>query len=60
MSDYKLWCVVQGDNKTFPVTINAPLTTHIANLQKEIKKEASNLLEGIDAKDLNLWKVRYF
>ena len=59
MSLYKLWCVVQRDNQPFPVIINAPLTTSIAELKEEIKKKKSNLLQGIDPSSLNLWKVRY-
>jgi hypothetical protein len=53
-----LWCLIEGDNVLFPVKILS--TQFIAELKKEIKKEASPTLEKFDAKDLILWKVHYF
>ena len=39
MSDYKLWCFVQGYGETFSVNIDDPSITYIDNLKEEIKKK---------------------
>jgi hypothetical protein len=54
----KLWCFSEGGNRPFSVTPS--LTTSVHDLKRMIKEEKSNALQGIDAVDLTLWKVRYF
>jgi len=57
MSDttYKLCCIVEGENSPFSTIASS--TIFVAELQKMIKKERSNLLQRVDASDLHLWKV---
>jgi hypothetical protein len=52
MSDYTLWCLIEGDNVLFPVKILS--TQSIGKLKREIKKETSCTLEKFDAMDLIL------
>jgi hypothetical protein len=58
MSEYTLWCLIEGHNAPFPVNILS--TQFIAKLKEEIKLKASRNLEKFDAMDLILWKVHYF
>jgi hypothetical protein len=51
-------CLIEGDKSPFYMV--APSTIFIAELQKMIKKEKSDLLQRVDASDLTLWKVRNF
>jgi hypothetical protein len=53
---YALWCYVEGDNTIFCVTASS--TTPIGRL-KYLIKEKSNFLQGVDASNLSLMKVRY-
>lgn len=58
MSDtYVLWCLVEGDNGYFPVIVLSTIV--VAKLQKAIKKEKPNVLKGVGASNLTLWRVRY-
>ena len=56
-TNYTLWCYVEGDKTLFPVV--SPSTTSMGILKKLIKEENSNFLQGVDAKDLTLFKVGY-
>ena len=58
MSMYTLWCLLEGDKSVFQVEI--PIGGNIDNLKDKIKQKCSHHLEKLDAKDLVLWKVRYF
>jgi Crinkler effector protein N-terminal domain len=61
MSAHKLWCIhciAEGDGTSFSVTV--PSSKYIDNLKGSIKGEKRNLLQGVDASSLTLWKVRYF
>ena len=54
-----LWCNVKGDPAIFFVEV--PLEHTIAHLKKLARSERrQNVLSGIDAADLVLWKVRCF
>jgi hypothetical protein len=59
MSDtpYTLWCYVEGDKNLFGVIISS--TTTIDILKISIKESKSNFLQGVDASNLTLTKVRY-
>jgi hypothetical protein len=51
-----LVCLVEGESLLFPVTPTGDM--HIWDLQKLIKEETKNgVLNGVDSKDLILWKV---
>jgi hypothetical protein len=54
---YKVWCVIQGYNMPFPVTILSNLT--IGDLKDLIKNKAENSLRGVDVMTLILKKVRH-
>ena len=57
MSDYNLWCYIQGDNTAFPLIASS--TIFVDLLKDSIKEERKNgVLKNVDAKDLTLWKVR--
>ena len=58
MSEYTLWCLVEGD-KT-PFSVNVLSTISIGELKSAIKDKTSPSLENFDAKDLIIWKVHYF
>jgi hypothetical protein len=54
-----IWCLLKGDSIAFPIF--APADAVIDELKKLIKAENENeLLNGIDAKNLKLWKVSGF
>ena len=53
---YTLWCLIHGDKTVFKVKI--PIDSDIDDLKDKIKQEC--YLEKVAAKDLVLWKVRYF
>jgi len=53
---FKLWCIIKGDSTPFKVKITGG--EDIDELKKLVREEGKNgLLNGIDAKDLALWKV---
>ncbi|KAI0005333.1 hypothetical protein BJV74DRAFT_880612 [Russula compacta] len=55
-TDYKLWCLVEGDDKLFAV--NALPSISIHELKKKIKEMGKNgVLSSVDTKDLILWRV---
>ena len=57
MSDYNLWCYIQGDNTAF--LLIASSTISVGLLKNLIKEECKNgVLKDVDAADLTLWKVR--
>ena len=58
MSEYTLWCLIEGDKTPFPVNVLS--TTPIDGLKTAIKDKSSPSLEKFDAKDLIIWKVHYF
>jgi hypothetical protein len=61
MSDtttYTLWCIADGDNTVFSVTVLSSIS--IDELKNKIKEAKSNFLQRVDASDLTLSKVRYF
>ena len=52
-----LWCLVDGDSRPFKVT--ALDDADVTDLKKLIKEEGKKgILCDVDAKDLDLWKVR--
>jgi len=53
-----LWCLVEGDNAPFPISISP--TAYIGVLKQYIKKDKEITLQKVDASNVNLWKVRYF
>ena len=55
MSDttYRLWCFVEGDTTLFSVIASSISICVLKDLIKE-----TGVFNGIDAKDLILWKVR--
>jgi hypothetical protein len=55
---HKIWCFVEGDDRPFSITPTSATT--IVELKNMIKVKKSNRLQGVDAQDLKLWKVRYF
>ena len=60
MSD-ELWCFIEGETTSFPVIASS--TMFICRLKYEIKEKNKlehGVLSGVDAKQLTLWKVRYF
>jgi len=58
--DYnKIYCLVQGDSRFFPVTTNSD--GDVADLKKLIQEQRQHgILHNINAKDLVLWKVGVF
>jgi hypothetical protein len=58
MSMYTFWCLLEGDKAVFKVEI--PIGGNIDDLKERIKQKCSLLLDKFAAKDLILWKVRYF
>ncbi|KAF8909058.1 hypothetical protein BGZ58_006036, partial [Dissophora ornata] len=50
-----LFCLVEGESTPFPVKIES--SESIGELKKAIKTEIPDTLNGIDAKDLTLWRV---
>ncbi|GJJ77568.1 hypothetical protein EMPS_09927 [Entomortierella parvispora] len=54
-SNLTLLCVVETESTPFPVEIKS--SESIAVLKNKIKTEISKTLEGVDAKDLTLWRV---
>jgi hypothetical protein len=57
MTEFLLNCFVLGDDKerVFPVKI--PRNDNVGILKKMIKEERPKRLKGVDASDLDLWKV---
>jgi hypothetical protein len=56
MSDtYTILCVIEGENTSFGIKIQSHEIVHF--LKKEIKTEKANMLAGIDADDLKLFRV---
>jgi hypothetical protein len=53
---YRIWCLVEGDTTIFPVT--ASRTLFIGELKDLIKVKNNRALNGVDADELKLWKVR--
>jgi hypothetical protein len=60
MPDYKFWCFVQGDESQtlFPVITSSGVS--INQLKVLIMQKKKNILQGLDAASLTLWKVGYF
>jgi hypothetical protein len=58
MSDYTIWCMIEGNADVFDVII--PPTARVIDLKRKIKVEKSNGLQAFDASDLILKKVCYF
>ena len=54
---YTLWCYVEGCKTLFSVI--SPSTASVDILKNLIKEENSNLLQGVNASDLTLFKVGY-
>ncbi|KAG0249997.1 hypothetical protein DFQ27_009680 [Actinomortierella ambigua] len=52
-----LFCLVDGETNSFPVDIEPSKT--VAHLKEFIKATIPNTLNGVDAKDLNLWRVNH-
>ncbi|KAF8926231.1 hypothetical protein BGZ47_002836 [Haplosporangium gracile] len=50
-----LFCLVDGESTSFPVKIES--TETVGDLKKLIKTETPDTFNGVDAKDLILWKV---
>ncbi|KAF9095501.1 hypothetical protein BGX27_001265 [Mortierella sp. AM989] len=50
-----LFCLVDGEDSPFPVKIES--TESIGGLKKAIKAEIPDTFNGVDAKDLTLWRV---
>ena len=51
----RLWCFLQGDTLPFPIEISAGALTY--KLMTAIHAERSDVLHGIDAASLILYKV---
>src|ERR1700693_3976370 len=56
-NEIKLFCLLRGDEHTFPVEIAT--TETIGDLKKLIHRENKAKLHGIDASDLTVWKVSW-
>jgi hypothetical protein len=56
---YDIWCYIEGDETCFSVSISRTPPVSVSDLQLQIRAENPNFLEGYDAKDLNLIKVRH-
>jgi Crinkler effector protein N-terminal domain len=55
----ELWCIVSGDSSPFPVSVSTHDNT--SALKERIYEQNKNgVLRGIDANDLDLWKVSSF
>ncbi|KAF9348111.1 hypothetical protein BGX34_002668, partial [Mortierella sp. NVP85] len=54
-SPLTLFCLVDGESTSFPVAIDSTKT--IGDLKKLIKTENPNTFNGVDAKNLTLWRV---
>ncbi|KAG0269438.1 hypothetical protein DFQ27_003563 [Actinomortierella ambigua] len=50
-----LFCLVDGETNSFPVDIEPSKT--VAHLKEFIKAKIPDTLNGVDAKDLTLWRV---
>jgi hypothetical protein len=50
-----LYCIILGDNRTFPVKIE---TTETVGILKETIKTTKAAFAHIDADSLDIWKVR--
>ena len=57
---FTLWCLIENDvsPSPFPVTVSPSIL--IAELKEVIRATAINHFKGVDAHNLNLWKVGYF
>src|SRR6266542_2216148 len=58
-TDFLLNCFVLGDKKDNTFTVKIPKTDNVSILKDEIKKKNAHLLNHVDAKDLELWKVSF-
>jgi hypothetical protein len=59
MSDITLWCILEGDDSDKPFPITTTSVKSIGYLKTLIYPEI-NTNPDVNAKDLVLWKVRYF
>jgi len=57
MTSYTISCFLPRDPHTFPVTIATTETVY--GLKKLILESQSERLRGVDADDLNVYKVRH-
>jgi hypothetical protein len=57
-STYTLWCLVDGANTLFDVSIQTD--SNISHLKRRIKQECSPDLDKFSAANLILWQVCYF
>jgi hypothetical protein len=55
--DLNLFCLIKGDREVFGVKTDI---NRVDDLKDKIKRKCENgVLKGVDAKDLELWKVRH-
>ncbi|CAB4492051.1 hypothetical protein RhiirA1_471298 [Rhizophagus irregularis] len=59
MSEYVLWCFLQGDSQKFPISIrnSAESEEMISHLKYLIRKEKKSIFRYTDPSDIDLWKI---
>ncbi|GBC05727.1 hypothetical protein RclHR1_00640015 [Rhizophagus clarus] len=59
MSEYVLWCFLQGDSQKFPISVrnSAESEEMISHLKYLIKKEKKSIFRYTDPSDIDLWKI---
>ena len=50
-------CIILGDKHDRVFTVEVPKNKNVSILKKLIKEEKASRLKGVDASDLDLWKV---
>ncbi|KAH9007198.1 hypothetical protein EDB86DRAFT_64410 [Lactarius hatsudake] len=55
--NYELWCSIEGDDQTFPITVTPEDTVH--NLKIQVLAECETFFRGVDAMDLKLTKIDF-
>ncbi|GET04634.1 hypothetical protein GLOIN_2v1787222 [Rhizophagus clarus] len=59
MSEYVLWCFLQGDSQKFPISVrnSAESEEMISHLKYLIRKEKKSIFRYTDPSDIDLWKI---
>ena len=57
---FTLWCLIEKDVSPSPFFVTVSPSITIYELKRVIRAEAIDLLEGVGARNLSLWKVGYY